>query len=550
MGRRFGADRVGTRAPVASMAKPPRMLEDTRIMAAITSIVQRSEKQTDEQRLRASYVDAGIKPLLESVNNQIVYGRRGTGKTHLLKVLQESDYFRKRNGCVVYIDARTLGSTEQFSDSSIPLPQRCFVLFQDINNIVWQYLQQFIYNNEVPDLVKAELALQDIIRIVAEPLHRYEKRIQRTGAKATAENSAKLQFDFGTSKGNASGGLASKTSAEQTVEEEYAVTRTDKIVFPELQAAMRRLLEAAGAHLVLLIDEWQQIPKDLQPYLAEFLKRAFFPINRITIIIAALEYRSAFSIHNDHDQLIGFELGADISASLDIDDFYVFDKGRTTIANIYEEVLYRHLETELGDYLSTKYAVVDAASLLDKMFSSRETFEELARACEGVIRDLINIFEKAALNARSRGRTSIDRTAVTAAARDWFETDKAKGLRDDSRLLLDRIIDEVISNKKSRTFMLRRDQEKRDPIQRLFDARVLHLVLKGYADKDNPGVKYNIYTIDYGTYVDLLNTSRAPEDFGEDLEAQETIVPFDDKRKIRRIMLRPELLDEFDPIQP
>jgi hypothetical protein len=204
----------------------------------------------------------------------------------------------------------------------------------------------------------------------------------------------------------------------------------------------------------------------------------------------------------------------------------------------------------LGDYLSTKYAVVDAASLLDKMFSSRETFEELARACEGVIRDLINIFEKAALNARSRGRTSIDRTAVTAAARDWVETDKAKGLRDDSRLLLDRIIDEVISNKKSRTFMLRRDQEKRDPIQRLFDARVLHLVLKGYADKDNPGVKYNIYTIDYGTYVDLLNTSRAPEDFGEDLEAQETIVPFDDKRKIRRIMLRPELLDEFDPIQP
>ena len=76
-------------------------------------------------------------------------------------------------------------------------------------------------------------------------------------------------------------------------------------------------------------------------------------------------------------------------------------------------------------------------------------------------------------------------------------------------------------------------------VQRLFDARVLHLMKRGYADKDNPGVRYNIYSLDYGTYVDLLNTSKQPElGFGQDEgERSEFIVPFDDKRSIRRIIL-------------
>jgi hypothetical protein len=70
------------------------------------------------------------------------------------------------------------------------------------------------------------------------------------------------------------------------------------------------------------------------------------------------------------------------------------------------------------------------------------------------------------------------------------------------------------------------------------------LVQRGYADKDKPGVRYNIYTLDYGTYVDLMNTSRKPE-LGFDIvddEQQEYIVPFDDRRSIRRIILTSDIL--------
>ena len=51
----------------------------------------------------------------------------------------------------------------------------------------------------------------------------------------------------------------------------------------------------------------------------------------------------------------------------------------------------------------------------------------------------------------------------------------------------------------------------------------------------------------YGTYVDLITTNKKPElDFlniGERAEEDAFIVPFDDKRSIRRIVLTAEILD-------
>jgi hypothetical protein len=68
---------------------------------------------------------------------------------------------------------------------------------------------------------------------------------------------------------------------------------------------------------------------------------------------------------------------------------------------------------------------------------------------------------------------------------------------------------------------------------------------RGYADKDNPGVRYNIYTLDYGTYVDLIGTSKQPQLLLYETagEPSDIVVPFDDKRSIRRIILTEQILD-------
>lgn len=178
------------------------------------------------------------------------------------------------------------------------------------------------------------------------------------------------------------------------------------------------------------------------------------------------------------------------------------------------------------------------------------------RASEGVARDLINIFNKAFFDAQKRGLANIEKRAILEASRQWFEQDKEDSLDDELRAVLKRIVEEVIGHRRARSFMLARELERNSKIQRLFDARVLHLMQRGYADKDNPGSRYNIYTLDYGTYVDLINTSKQPEmgliertdkpnsgDMPADEEADQFIVPFDDKRSIRRIVLTEEYLN-------
>lgn len=133
--------------------------------------------------------------------------------------------------------------------------------------------------------------------------------------------------------------------------------------------------------------------------------------------------------------------------------------------------------------------------------------------------------------------------AVRNAAREWYEKDKSLNVDEEQAAVLRRIVESVIGEKRARSFMVEKDLEKHEVIRSLFDFRLIHLVQRGYADKDNPGARYNSFTLDYGTYVDLIGTKRAPDgDFDESDDGDDFVVPFDDKRSIRRIILREEHL--------
>src|SRR5262245_43043602 len=119
------------------------MLSDSTLMKAVASIKQRSEKQPDIEKLVESFVDVGILPQLNNSNSQIRVGRRGTGKTHVLSVLGQALRSDPRN-TVAFVDARTLGSTAQFTDETVSLKTRCISLFRDILGQVYNALLEHI----------------------------------------------------------------------------------------------------------------------------------------------------------------------------------------------------------------------------------------------------------------------------------------------------------------------------------------------------------------------------------------------------------------------
>jgi len=75
---------------------------------AFLRIAKRAERQDDEV-LQKTFVDFGsVFTALSSVDHQIVFGRRGTGKTHLLTVLRQTK--RASGELAIQIDMRNLGS--------------------------------------------------------------------------------------------------------------------------------------------------------------------------------------------------------------------------------------------------------------------------------------------------------------------------------------------------------------------------------------------------------------------------------------------------------
>jgi len=116
-------------------------------------VTRRAEKSTAEYLTRTFVPVEPVPSLLESSDNQVVYGRRGTGKTHLLKYIAES---KKRDGDIaLYIDLRTIGSSGGlYADLSQPLALRATHLLVDLVEEL---------HNQVRDLVENTATFDDVL---------------------------------------------------------------------------------------------------------------------------------------------------------------------------------------------------------------------------------------------------------------------------------------------------------------------------------------------------------------------------------------------------
>lgn len=77
---------------------------------ALLNFNKRAERANTEILVR-NFVDSEtLFDLLSTPNNHVVYGRRGTGKTHALKYLAE--YVQRAGDHAIYLDLRSIGSND------------------------------------------------------------------------------------------------------------------------------------------------------------------------------------------------------------------------------------------------------------------------------------------------------------------------------------------------------------------------------------------------------------------------------------------------------
>jgi hypothetical protein len=502
--------------------------------------------------LARTFADSGVGAQLVNVDHQILYGRRGTGKTHAFRHLQSQ--VENRGDLPVFVDLRLIGSAESVSHE-IPLVQRASSaerLFSDIVNSICEEIinsyREKDYIQEGGDLVSAVQALRDAVSIKG------ERQNIEVSTRDELEKNGGAGVEVGTERIALSGSVSDVFSYE--TKSRFTVTEKLHIVFPDVSAAFARVVQTLNVdRLWVLLDEWVSLPNELQPYVSNYIKRAILPVSGVVVKIAAIEKGSLFRVQLENGALVGIELGADMSANLVLDNYMVFENNKEKAKEFFASLFHKHL-TAVDKEIKDHY--VDPSLLVSEAFKDRRAFEQLVFASEGVPRDAINI---AAIAAADAEHESISVRNIRSAAQAWYQTDKRSALESNEKAdaFLNWIIDDVIRGRKARMFLVDQRTKSSELLDYLYDARVVHLAKRGYSSQSAPGVRYDVYAIDYGAYGDLMNTRNAPSggslfDWdGQVLDAEiserggdlgDATVPSKDFRSIRRVVVNAQKFED------
>ena len=511
------------------------------VLDAFRGIRKRAEQQ-NAQHLRNTFADSGVLADIRTADSQIIYGRRGTGKTHALSYLRS--LVEEVEDIATYTDLRSVGSANtQYTNGHTESMWAATLLFRDVLREISDQIEQVAYSREWTRVESVRLAIASL-RDAAE-----EVKFSGTSKWGNESSSSQEYADEASLGGSMTlGGVGAnaglKTGHREQIghlgSESHEGEFKPRLNFPSVSRALTNLSNSLNdVRIWILLDEWSSLDPEMQPYFADCIKRSFSPASNVTVKIAAIEQNSTFQ-RLVGERKIGFELGADFTANVNLDEFMVYESSPEKSVEFFKKLIYNHVSAGIS-----KSTEADSLSMPDDLvrwgFTDIRAFNELVRAAEGVPRDAINIVQ---ISASLAAGEKISVRFVRSAAKKWFQDDKEKSIEHDRELdrFLSWIIDQVIRGKKARAFLATREDSRHRLIQQLFASRILHLVKKGYSAQDNPGDRYNVWCIDYGAYVDLISTKSYPENFLDDSEAG-IEVPHQDLRAVRRAVLS---MEEFN----
>lgn len=473
------------------------------INRALIATVLRAE--TRPERLSESFVQVDVlETLLQTPDHQVLFGRRGTGKTHILRVLKH--ILDKSGDLAILIDMRTVASTGGIlADSDRPFTERATLLLKDtigaIETALAEYLLTIAYAN-----TKDFTACMRALDMLADELTTVHIRAGAVESSVTTarESGTVGEHSLSIALGTSPVSISSKdaTSNKDTIGS--SVKRTGSIEhhvsFSTIQQALSKVIELIPAKRVyILLDEWTDLPNDLQPVLAEFLRRCLLPVSGLSVKIGAIEERAHFATRGGQvGDYVGFELGSDVAGNADLDDFFCAQHDADLDRAFLEDLIFNHVRA----LDPTLVRANTALSLVSEIFDDAAAFTLLVDSAAGVPRDALNILKIAALRAGTR---QISTKLITEAIRTWYTRDKLGAIRGDHQTLevFSDVVRKVIGQKRQICFLVRDPEIGNPHLGKLFDARLVHVVRKDIPSPSDVFLRYTLFRIDTGAYVDL-----------------------------------------------
>lgn len=510
------------------------LLRSSELTRAVTQLQPRAERRAREMML-ASFVDLGHMERLTVNTTQFISGRRGTGKTHLLRYMEEStNEDSESRRLAVFVDCAGLGADSV--PGTIPIDSLSRRAFQEFMRRLCERLEthaeSIYWQNEIPThrspyeerrAARSRAALDHLNSAVL------QSTLTATGPSTGQQEHTQSQENQQAQKSALKATLTAsdkslvgpEVSWEQSRGRETTLTRHEHIKVPvrvsikkvDIAQALTEFLDANEVEeAYLLLDEWSDQTPELQARLAEYIKRSLLVDTRVSLKIAVLPFRRKFSV-TIGTQLVGLQRNADIFLGIDLDDDLVYTKNIERTRTLFPALLKRHLLASVGASIALKgsLAPIPPDEMFD-LFCTDAAQIKLMGYAQGNVRDFLELFRRshAAHRQEVRGDSSrkISSLQVRTAAKA-IGLEKIAGIDGDpSEELFDRIRRFVLHEKKQNAFMVKTTHATDRNLQFLVHNRIIHVWDKDFAAPRHPGDRFHIFAIDYCVIIENFRANQ------------------------------------------
>lgn len=313
--------------------------------------------------------------------------------------------------------------------------------------------------------------------------------------KTTVGESSKDELSFGIQGVKVSATDEAKGNAESGKETtlKYKPKKLDYLHrhILDYQDLFRRMATLSGGDAFLFLDDLYHIRRRDQAFVIDYFHR-IAKGNNLWLKIGTIRHRTQWYINGDPP--IGAKIGDDIS-EIDLD--LTLEKYSTT-----RGFLSKILDTFLNE----------SKVIRDEMLTDG-AFDRMVLASGGVTRDFLGILRRSIPIARERGDTArgpkVGVEDVNAAAGEYDASKREELSRDtldESQLLeeeFSRIGNFVKNYSNANVFLMDKDLPDTEmaPIEELVDLRLIHRVRAGVTVRDRPGKKYEAFMLDVSQYT-------------------------------------------------
>jgi hypothetical protein len=420
------------------------------------------------------YIDfSGNLERLKAKQHQIIFGRRGSGKSCLLVHFKNS--ISDKETLEIYIEA------DEIKRLGYP-------------DILTRLLLSIM------EKIKASRNWRQKITLLKSPLNRNIKSLRKLLDQAEERNvkqeeNTSSNFSAKGEKGLFSGSYGRSNSVGKLSEFQEKKLDTLERYLSDYKNSLKDELKRRKLKTVyILLDDFYLIKKDRQPDVVDYLHRLVRG-TEMYLKIGTVKHRTTL-VRND-EQTIGVVLNQDIEP-INLD---------RTLENLVAPTQF------LSNLLNSLGAKVGLSNPTIDLFNS-QAFEKLVIASGGVPRDFLTILVDAIENAVSQGKNHVTPTNVWKSAISFSYQNKLKDLRVDVGVdaqSIERIFRDILKfclvDKKRTSFLISQQEAQvevnlHELVLQLMDGKLLHIIEPDTSAASNRPGRYEAYTLDFSLFME------------------------------------------------